>query len=88
MEQDEINKHDADAGNDGYSNELLQKEHRIDPGNEHHHQGEKGGADKKNEGKDSGGNTWVNKHDADAGGDGTGTMGPAPPTDDKTTKKP
>ena len=30
-------RHDADSGNDGSTNEILQKEIRIDPGNEHHH---------------------------------------------------
>jgi hypothetical protein len=30
-------RHDADSGNDGSSNEILQKEKQIDPGNEHHH---------------------------------------------------
>jgi hypothetical protein len=79
MEDEEINKHDADAGNDGYSNELLQKEHLIDPGNEHNHLDEKGAPDKAPQKGQK--DEWVNKHDADAGGDGTGTMGPAPPKD-------
>ena len=30
-------KHHADSGNDDSFNEMLQKEIRIDPGNEHHH---------------------------------------------------
>ena len=30
-------RHDADSGNDSSLNEILQKEIRIDPGNEHHH---------------------------------------------------
>ena len=30
-------RHDADAGNDGPTSEMLENEIRIDPGNEHHH---------------------------------------------------
>lgn len=60
---DTRSKHDADSGNDS-SNELLQKEKLIDPGNEHsHHTGHE---------RDSAADT---KHDADSGGDGTGTVG-------------
>ena len=59
-------KHDADSGNDS-SNEMLQHEKLIDPGNEHSHD-----ADKEYDDNDR------SKHDADAGGDGTGTMGSKP----------
>lgn len=59
-------KHDADSGNDGSSNNMLQKENLIDPGNEHHHHDQKDQTDN------------YRKHDADAGGDGTGTAGPEP----------
>ena len=59
-------KHDADSGNDS-TNEMLQHEKLIDPGNEHSHD-----ADKEYEETDR------EKHDADAGGDGTGTMGSKP----------
>ena len=58
-------KHDADSGNDS-SNEMLQHEKLIDPGNEHNHD-----TDKEFEEAER-------KHDADAGGDGTGTMGSKP----------
>jgi hypothetical protein len=59
-------KHDADSGNDS-TNEILQKEKLIDPGNEHtHHSNREEGAAKDP------------KHDADSGGDGTGTMGSKP----------
>lgn len=59
-------KHDADRGNDGSSNAMLQKEGLIDPGNEHHHE------DVNNK-KDI-----PSSHDTDAGGDGTGSTGPEP----------
>jgi hypothetical protein len=45
----------------------LQKEKSIDPGNEHGHN--------TNKERNSANNT---KHDTDAGGDGTGTMGSDP----------
>jgi len=65
-EQDQ--KHDADSGNDS-TNEMLQKEKLIDPGNEHNHNG----------GRE---NLWDaddrSKHDADAGADATGSMGTKP----------
>lgn len=57
-------KHDADSGNDGSSNEILQKENLIDPGNEHHHS--------------KGNIKHPSKHDADSGSDATGTTGPEP----------
>ena len=57
-------KHDADSGNDS-TNEMLQKEKLIDPGNEHTHRAHEE-------------NTGSPKHDADSGGDGTGTMGSKP----------
>lgn len=57
-------KHDADSGNDS-TNEILQKEKLIDPGNEHTH-------------RSNGGKPRSLKYDADAGGDGTGTMGSKP----------
>jgi hypothetical protein len=63
--EDTRRKHDADSGNDS-TNEMLQHEKLIDPGNEHSHD-----ADKYEE-------TDRAKHDADAGGDGTGTMGSKP----------
>ena len=34
-----VQKDDAGKKNDNYSTELLQTEHTIDPGNEHHHHG-------------------------------------------------
>ena len=60
------NKHDADSGNDS-TNEMLQKEKLIDPGNEH--------TDRSS--SDRSGGRAV-KHDADSGGDGTGSMGSRP----------
>ena len=60
-------KHNADSGNDS-TNEILQKEKLIDPGNEHSH-------NKQDDNKMQ--NNQKNKRDADAGGDGTGTTGPA-----------
>ncbi len=35
--EDRRKKYDADSGNDSFLNEMLEKEIRIDPGNEHHH---------------------------------------------------
>lgn len=59
---------DADSGNDS-TNEMLQQEKLIDPGNEHsHHTGHEFERETK----------AASKHDADAGGDGTGTMGSKP----------
>lgn len=63
-------KHDAESGNDGFSNDMLQKEGLIDPGNEHHHTDD--------DGTDSNIHDRTLKHDADAGGDATGTTGPEP----------
>lgn len=60
------NKNDADSGNDS-TNEMLQKEKLIDPGNEHNHHEAFHNS-----------NNERSKHDADAGGDGTGTMGSKP----------
>ncbi|MDB5199778.1 MAG: hypothetical protein JWO92_1741 [Chitinophagaceae bacterium] len=60
-------RHDADSGNDS-SNEMLQHEKLIDPGNEHSHHS---GIEKDTANENS-------KFDADAGGDGTGTMGSKP----------
>ncbi len=68
-EESRRQKHDADSGNDGSSNEMLQKEKMIDPGNEHHHTGD---TDDEN---DTGSSS---RHDADSGGDATGSMGPKP----------
>lgn len=62
-------RHDADSGNDGSSNALLQQEELIDPGNEHRHDSIT---------HSSHGNSGNSKYDADAGGDGTGTAGPKP----------
>lgn len=59
-------RHDADSGNDS-TNQMLQHEKLIDPGNEHRHD-----SDKEHAGTDRA------KHDADAGGDGTGTFGSKP----------
>ena len=59
-------KHDADSGNDT-TNEMLQKEKLIDPGNEHSHGSIDHSADNSR-----------SRHDADAGGDGTGTKGSKP----------
>ena len=59
-------KRDGDSGNDT-TNEILQKEKLIDPGNEHnHHEGSHNSKSDRS------------KHDADAGADGTGTMGSKP----------
>lgn len=57
-------KKDADSGNDS-TNEILQKEKLIDPGNEHTD-------------RSKGGKLRSPKYDADAGGDGTGTFGSKP----------
>lgn len=57
-------RHDADSGNEGSSDEMLQKENLIDPGNEHHHE--------------SAGTDSPAANDADAGSDATGTTGPEP----------
>jgi len=65
-------KHDADSGSDGSMEEILQKEIRIDPGNEHHHRTD---ADDKIFDEDI---DRSPRYDADAGNDGTGTMGPDP----------
>lgn len=64
----EDRKHDADSGNDS-TNEMLQRENLIDPGNEHNHlrDEEKPGEEQGNE-----------KRDAEAGGDGTGSVGSKP----------
>ena len=69
MIDEEENNHDADSGNDGSSNEMLQKEGLIDPGNEHNH------LDKKDEQFPE----KQKKHDADSGGDASGSVGPEPP---------
>ncbi len=61
-------KHDADSGSDGTSDEMLQKENLIDPGNEHHHKIDTGKRD----------TTGSARHDADAGGDASGTVGREP----------
>lgn len=61
--------HGTDAGNDGSSNEIPQKEKRIDPGNEHHHRTD---ADDKIFDDDI---DRSPQYDADAGGDGTGYCG-------------
>ncbi len=70
--EDRRRRHDADSGNDGSSNEILQNEKRLDPGNEHHHRTD---ADDKvfDENIDR-----SPRYDADAGGDGTGSTGPEP----------
>ena len=62
----------TDSGNDASYNEMLQKEKRIDPGNEHHHRSD---ADDKIFDDDI---DRSPRYDADAGGDGTGTAGPEP----------
>ena len=59
-------RHDADGGNADSFNEMLQKEKRIDPGNEHHHSANEDDSKRSS------------KYDADAGVDGTGTAGPEP----------
>lgn len=63
-EESRRQKHDADSGNDGAPNEILETEKLIDPGNEHDHSD-------KNVDRSL-------KHDADSGGDATGTAGPEP----------
>ena len=35
--EDRRKKQDADSGNNSFLHEMLEKEIRIDPGNEHHH---------------------------------------------------
>ena len=64
-------RHDAGNGSDG-SFEILQKEKRLDPGNEHHHN-----ADIEDRIFDDDIDRYL-KDDADVGGDGTGTTGPEP----------
>ncbi len=71
-EESRRQKHDADSGNDGSSNEMLQKEKMIDPANEHHHTGA------TNDDTDIGRSS---RHDADSGGEATGSMGPKPEED-------
>ena len=66
--EDRRQRHDADSGNDGSSNEMLADEEQIDPGNEHHH----------TDADDDDDSDRSSRHDADAGGDGTGTAGPEP----------
>jgi len=56
-------KFDADAGNDGSSNQMLQQEKLIDPGNEHNHLDD---------------DDWDKKFDADAGTDAPGGEGHEP----------
>ena len=63
------NKHDADSGNEGSTNEMLQKENLIDPGNEHNHLK---GSQNRDEDYRPG------KFDAEAGSDATGTTGTKP----------
>jgi len=70
--EDRRKKRDADSGNDGSSNEMLQKEIRIDPGNEHHHRTD---ADDKIFDDDI---DRSPRFEADSGGDATGTVGPEP----------
>ncbi len=72
-EESRRQKHDADSGNDGSSNEMLQKEKMIDHGNEHHHSGDT---------DDDNGTGSPSQHDADSGGDATGSMGPKPGEDE------
>jgi hypothetical protein len=66
-------KYDADSGNDGSTNEMLQHEKLIDPGNEHSHHFDDNTFEKDQ----------VPKFDADAGGDATGTVGRKPEDVDK-----
>ena len=68
QDEERRQKHDADSGNDGSTNAILQKEELIDPGNEH--------TERSVRSDDAGGRSP--RHDADAGGDGTGTMGSKP----------
>ncbi|MEP6616049.1 MAG: hypothetical protein ABJA57_05690 [Ginsengibacter sp.] len=56
---------DAESGNDGSTNQMLQYEKLIDPGNEHNHHFD---ADV----------TPSTKFEADAGGDGNGSVGKEP----------
>ena len=62
-------RHDADSGNDGSSNEMLQKEMRIDTASEHHHRTD---ADDKIFDDDI---DRSPRFDADAGGDASGSVG-------------
>lgn len=63
-------QHDEDGGKDS-TNEMLQKEKMIDPGNEHTHQNQ-------DDNKIPGTEAQRQKHDADAGANSTGTAGPEP----------
>ena len=69
-------RHDADSGNDGSSNEMLQKEMRIDTANEHPHRTD---ADDKIFDDDI---DRSPRFDADAGGDASGSVGPEPARED------
>lgn len=71
-------KYDADSGNDGSTNEMLQHEKLIDPGNEHRHHFDESTFEN---------DTVSPKFDADAGGDGTGTVGKKPEEIDKEQRK-
>jgi len=71
-------KYDADSGNDGSTNEMLQHEKLIDPGNEHSHHFDESTFEK---------DTVSPKFDADAGGDGTGTVGQKPEGIDNEPRK-
>ena len=62
------NKHDADSGNDS-TNQMLQSENLIDPGNEHNHL-----KDPKTRTDDY----HSKKNDAEAGSDATGSTGTKP----------
>ena len=66
-------RHDADSGNDGSTNAILQQESRIDPGNEHHHT--------RTDADDAIFDDDIDRsprYDADAGGDSSGTVGNDP----------
>jgi len=76
-QEEKRRKYDADSGNDGSTNEMLQHEKLIDPGNEHRHHFD-----------DSFENDTASpKFDADAGGDGTGSVGKNPGEINKEEQK-
>ena len=66
-EKSSRNKHDSDSGNDGSTNQMLEQENLIDPGNEHNHM--------KNSQTGNNNDYRSTKFDADSGGDSTGTIG-------------
>ena len=66
-------KHDADAGYDATSPAMLKKENLIEKANKPLTNGEQGESETQDEEEE-----LRLKHDADAGGDASGTAGPDP----------